>query len=78
MFSLLLKDLISDFIFRGKSCYRVNIELVLLSGPCEEKSIVRYGGCSQYISWTGDSAEPNWEESEYFCFKLVGYDGLLK
>ena len=30
----------------GKSCYRVNIGLVLLSGPCEEKSIVRYGGCS--------------------------------
>ena len=24
----------------------VNIGLVLLSGPCEEKSIVRYGGCS--------------------------------
>ena len=32
--------------FSGKFCYRVNIGLVLLSGPCEEKSVVLYGGCS--------------------------------
>ena len=48
------------------------------SGHCEEISIVWYGGCSQCISWTGNSAKPNWEGSEYFYFKLVGYDGLLK
>ena len=26
----------------------------------------------------GQETEPNWEGSEYFCFKLVGYDGLIK
>ena len=43
--------------FNGKSCHRVNIGLVLLSGPSEEKSIVRYGG-SHSVS-AGQKIVPN-------------------